>query len=82
MEPPALCQPKRHLKVQSAYRKDHSMETALNKIEIDLHVLKKYLEKITIILIQLDLSAEFNTIDQGIVLLYLKRFGLRGTVLS
>ena len=71
-----LCPP-----MQSAYRKFHSTETALIKIQNDL--LCNLDNKKMSALVLLDLSAAFDTIDHGILLSRLKsRYGIHGNALS
>ena len=66
---------------QSAYRKCHNTETALVKISNDL--LLSADEKDVSILVLLDLSAAFDTIDHCILFNRLKdSFGFDGTVLN
>ena len=66
---------------QSAYRKCHNTETALVKISNDL--LLSADNKDVSILVLLDLSAAFDTIDHSILLNRLKEtFGIDGTVLD
>lgn len=66
---------------QSAYRKCHNTETALVKISNDL--LLSADDKDISILVLLDLSAAFDTIDHCILLNRLRDyFGLDGTVLN
>ena len=68
-------------KFQSAYRKGHSTETALLKIHNDIMLALD--KKIDVILVLLDLSAAFDTIDHQILLNRLRtRFGFDGTVLN
>ena len=70
-----LCEP-----LQSAYRAFHSTETALVKIQND--ILQFMDNNKTVLLVLLDLSAAFETIDFGILLNRLEHmFGLSGTVL-
>lgn len=70
-----------HEKYQSAYKRAHSTETALLKIHTD--VLLNLANKRGVVLVLLDLSAAFDTIDHDILLLRLKSLlGIDGTVLS
>ena len=67
--------------LQSAYRKRHSTETALLKVHQD--IAKAMDEGESVVLIMLDLSAAFDTIDHKILLRRLKNhYGLSGTVLE
>jgi len=67
-------------RLQSAYRKHHSTETALLKIMDDLYRIKD--DRRSAVLIGLDLSAAFDTIEHDILLERLKSvFGISGTVL-
>jgi hypothetical protein len=67
--------------MQSAYRKLHSTETALLKIMDDLYRIVD--RKKSAVLIGLDLSAAFDTIDHGILAQRLKlRFGVSGVALE
>lgn len=66
---------------QSAYRSNHSTETALLKVKNDIHI-NLASGKITA-LVLLDLSAAFDTIDHGLLLSRLKSyFHIGGTVLN
>ena len=66
---------------QSAYRKCHSTETALLKVQND--VLKQIDKGRQVYLILLDLSAAFDTIDQNILIEFLQNYvGLCGPALD
>ena len=65
---------------QSAYRPGHSTETAILKVVNDL-LLAMDEGKLSI-LVLLDLSAAFDTIDHDILLHRLHVFSIQGTVLS
>ena len=68
------------LVLQSAYRQNHSTETALLKVKNDL-LLNRDEGHVTL-LAMLDLSALFDTIDHGILLNWLQsKLGLRDKVL-
>ena len=67
-------------KLQSAYRRNHSVETAVTKVFSDL-IINKSQGKDTI-LILLDLSAAFDTVDQDILLNDLFALGIDGIVLE
>ena len=66
---------------QSAYRKGHSTETALLRVQSDiLHAID---QGKAAYLILLDLSAAFDTIDHEILLKYMETYlGIGGTVLN
>ena len=67
--------------MQSAYRPHHSTETALVKVCNDL--LCSLDERNEVILVLLDMSAAFDTIDHGTMLSCLRdRFGISGTALK
>ena len=67
-------------KFQSAYRENHSTETALLKVNSD--IMNALNSKKDVILVMLDLSAAFDTLDHSILLHRLQyRFGVNGTAL-
>ena len=69
-----------HERFQSAYRKHHGTETALVKIHND--VLRSLDDKRGVVLVMLDLSAAFDTIDHDILLDRLRsRLGVEGVAL-
>ena len=68
-------------RVQSAYRKSHSVETATVKILDDLLLITDDNSKAVLLL--LDLSAAFDTIDHNTLLVKLeKQYGICGTALK
>ena len=68
-------------KLQSAYKKLHSTETALLKVHDD--ILKSVDSDHTVVLLLLDLSAAFDTVDHSLLLHRLNtRFGIKGRVLA
>ena len=70
-----------HEKLQSAYKACHSTETALLKVQND--ILMDMDKKRGVILVLLDLSAAFDTIDHSILLQQLSdRLGITGAALS
>ena len=67
-----------HEPFQSAYMKNHSTETALLRVQNDiLTVLDK---NEAAVLVLLDLSAAFDTVDHNMLLGRLSEFGISGTV--
>jgi len=67
--------------MQSSYKKHHSTETALVKIEND--ILLAIDQQQCVILLLLDLSAAFDTVDHAILLDRLEnRFGITGQALN
>ncbi len=70
-----------HCPVQSGYRPNHSCETLLVRMMDD--IFKEIHADNIVIVVLLDLSAAFDTIDHGILLKKLMRdFGITGTALS
>ena len=68
-------------KLQSAYKKLHSTETALLRIHDD--ILRTVDRGCTVVSLLLDLSAAFDTVDHGLLLPRLNtRFGVKGKVLA
>ena len=66
---------------QSAYKKDHSTETLLIRIWNDLLVATD--QKTCTVMLMLDLSAAFDTVDHQLLIQILRNeIGLRGNVLS
>ena len=66
---------------QSAYKRNHSTETALIRVHNDIAMAID--QHNSVILVLLDLSAAFDTVDHGILLSRLSnRFGNTGTVLG
>ena len=67
--------------LQSAYKKFHSCETALVRVQNDM--LCAIDKRCCVVLLLLDLSAAFNTVDHSILLQRLhSRFSLRGKALD
>ena len=63
--------------LQSAYKKHHSCETVLLRVQND--ILKSIDDKQCVVLLLLDVSAAFNTVDHKILLHRLRsRFGIKG----
>ncbi|XP_070556586.1 uncharacterized protein [Ptychodera flava] len=68
-------------KFQSAYRAHHSTETALMRVHNDIMLALN--DKKDVVLVMLDLSAAFDTVDHEVLLHRLQfRFGITGTALS
>ena len=66
---------------QSVYKNFHSTETALVRIQNDILCAIDNFE--SVILLLLDLSAAFDTVDHSILLSRLRdRFGVNGTALA
>ena len=66
---------------QSAYRPGHNTETDLVKIHNDL-LLSISISRRSVLLVLLDLSAAFETLDHTILLHRLRELGLDGTVIE
>ena len=65
----------------SAYRKNFSMETILVKIHDD--ILKAFEEQRGVLLMELDLSAAFDTVNHHILIMTLKNmYGIGGLALK
>ena len=76
-----LCNNNLYGKFQSAYRAGHSTETTVLKVHNDIMLALD--SKRDVILVMLDLSAAFDTIDHTILLQRLEnRCGIGGKVLS
>ena len=76
-----LCDNDLNESLQSAYKKHHSCETALLRVQND--ILKSIDDKQCVVLLLLDLSAAFDTVDHKILLHSLRsRFGIKGKALS
>ena len=70
-----------YIESQSAYRKEHSCETAVLKIVNDIQ--SEIDDNNMVILLMLDLSAAFDTIDQDILLSKLnKKYKIKGNALK
>ena len=63
---------------QSAYRPLHSTETALLRVQND--ILTSIDNKTITVLVLLDLSSAFDTVDHAILLNHLKNIGITGLV--
>ncbi|GFR70782.1 reverse transcriptase [Elysia marginata] len=67
--------------LQSAYRPLHSTETALLRVHND--IIRQVDQRKAVMLVLLDLSAAFDTIDQDCLLHRLqKQFGIKGVALN
>ena len=70
-----------HEQMQSAYRQNHSTETALLKVHSD--ILSAVDNGCVVVLVLLDLTVAFDTIDHAILLSRLRhRFGVTGAALD
>ena len=70
-----------HLKFPSAYKNNHSTESALLKVKNDI-LLNMDEQKVTL-LVLLDLSSAFDTVNHQVLLERLRsRFGVTGTALD
>ena len=70
-----------HLMFQSAYKKNHSTESALLKVKNDI-LMNMDEQKVTL-LVLLDLSSAFDTVDHQVLLERLRsKFGVTGTALN
>ena len=66
-------------KMQSAYRANHGTETALLRVQNDIAMALS--EKKATLLVLLDLSCAFDTVDHAILLRTLEEIGISGTAL-
>ena len=73
-----LCNNNLHEPFQSAYKAGHSTESALMRVQND--ILRAIDDDTCVILLLLDLSAAFDTVDHQILLSRLSSFGIEGTV--
>lgn len=65
---------------QSAYRKGHSTETATLRVHNDIQLALG--EKKCVLLVMIDLSAAFDTVDHKIILTTLQALGITGVALK
>ena len=69
--------------LQSAYRRGHSTETALLNYKIYNDILMAMNRQEVVLLVWLDLSAGFDTVEHSVLLSRLSTsFGIRGTALE
>ena len=66
--------------MQSAYHQGHSCETALLRVHND--IMRALGEQKIVVLVLLDLSAAFDTVNHKCLLDTLYHLGVRGTVLQ
>ena len=76
-----LCDKDLNESLQTAYKKHHSCETAL--LRVQNYLLKSIDNEQCVVLLLLDLSAAFDTVDHKILLQRLRsRLGTRGKALA
>ena len=75
-----LCSNHLHEKFQSAYKSRHSVETALLRVQND--ILRSLDDGNAVVLLLLDLSAAFDTIDHSVLLKRLHELGIRDSALT
>ena len=69
-----------HETMQSAYKRLHSTETALIRVHSD--IIRDIDQKNGVILVLLDLSSAFDTIDHTILIQRLQSYGVKGSALN
>lgn len=75
-----LCSNHLHEEFQSAYKPRHSVETALLRVQND--ILRSLDDGNAVVLLLLDLSAAFDTIDHSVLLTRLYDLGIRDSALA